>query len=278
MTIDSLDDPRVAVYRNVRDADLVGRRGVFLAEGELVVRALLERHRTGGAFRARSLLLGRTRFDAMADALGGLGADCPVFVVEQDVMDAIVGFHIHRGALACGERVSAPTPGDIVRPGSVPAGPVVVLEDIANHDNIGGIFRNAAAFGASGVLLNPRCCDPLYRKALRVSMGHVLSTPYAAVESVESACAALHDAGWVTLALTPDPAAPTLRELIDTGGIGSRTAALLGAEGPGLTDGAMGAARRRARIPMAPGVDSLNVVVACAITLSMLREAAAGPR
>ena len=204
----------------------------------------------------------------MGDALGGLGGGCPVYFAEQEVMDGIVGFHIHRGVLSCGERIAAPSVGSIVGASS---GPVVVLEDLANHDNVGGVFRNAAAFGSGGVLLTARCCDPLYRKALRVSMGHVLSTPYAAVESASVACERLHDHGWTTLALTPDPAAPTLRDLIDSGEAGDRTAVLLGAEGPGLTAGALASATHRARIPIGEGVDSLNVVVAGAIALSALR-------
>jgi len=267
IVIESLDDPAVAVYRNLRDADLVGRRGVFIAEGELVVRTLLDRHRAGGAFRARSLLLNRTRLGVMQGALEGLGVGCPVYVAEQGVMDAIVGFHIHRGVLACGAR-SAPASADSII--GTHDGPIVVIEDLANHDNVGGVFRNAAAFGAQGVLLTPRCCDPLYRKALRVSMGHVLSTPYAEVGSVSEACERLHGAGWTTLALTPDPLAPTLHGLIESGAAGARTAVLLGAEGPGLTAAALSAATHRARIPIAAGVDSLNVVVAGAIALSAL--------
>ncbi len=271
--IESLEDPRVAEYRNIRDADLVGRRGVFIAEGELVVRTLLDRHAAGGEFRAKSVLLNRTRLEAMGDAVEGVGDDCPVYYAEQEVMDGIVGFHIHRGVLSCGERIAAPSVASIVRASDGPiVGPIVVLEDLANHDNVGGVFRNAAAFGSRGVLLTARCCDPLYRKSLRVSMGHVLSTPYAAIESVSAACERLHASGWTTLALTPDPSAPTLGELIASGETGDRTAVLLGAEGPGLTAGAMASATHRARIPIVAGVDSLNVVVAGAIALSALRS------
>ena len=267
--IESLEDPRVSEYRNIRDADLVGRRGVFIAEGELVVRTLLDRHAAGGEFRAKSVLLNRTRLEAMGDAVEGVGDDCPVYYAEQEVMDGIVGFHIHRGVLSCGERIAAPSVASIVESSDEP---IVVLEDLANHDNVGGVFRNAAAFGSGGVLLTARCCDPLYRKSLRVSMGHVLSTPYAAIESVSAACERLHASGWTTLALTPDPSAPTLGELIASGETGDRTAVLLGAEGPGLTAGAMASATHRARIPIVAGVDSLNVVVAGAIALSALRS------
>ncbi len=268
--VQSFDEPGVEVYRNIRDADLVGRRGVFIAEGELVVRTLLDRHRESGRFRAESVLLNRTRLGAMNDALVGLGADCPVYVAEQGVMDEIVGFHIHRGVLACGTLHEPMTMPGLIKQAGADGGPIVVLEDLANHDNIGGVFRNSAAFGASGVLLTKRCCAPLYRKALRVSMGHVLSVPYAAIGSVEEACAALRSGGWTTLALTPDDRAPLLNELVGSGELGGRVAILLGAEGPGLTETAMRSADHRVRIPIAEGVDSLNVVVAGAIALSAL--------
>jgi tRNA G18 (ribose-2'-O)-methylase SpoU len=270
ITIESMDDPRVAQYRNVRDADLVGRRGVFLAEGELVVRTLLRTHAEGGRFRAGSVFLNRTRLDAMADAIEGLDSQCPVYLAEQSVMDEIVGFHIHRGALAVGSRVEPLPATELIANAQQTGGPIVVLEDLANHDNIGGVFRNAAAFGASGVLLTSRCCDPLYRKALRVSVGNVLTVPYARIDLMEDACGALHERGWSTIALTPDASADGFDGLVGSGELGERIAILLGAEGPGLSDIALRTAHHRARIPIAEGVDSLNVVVACAIALSRL--------
>lgn len=273
--IEDLNDPRVAVYRNVRDADLVGRRGCFLAEGELVVRTLLNRSAAGGPFAARSVFLNRTRLDAMGGALrehAQAVPACPVYVAEQAVMDGIVGYHIHRGVLACGQRTREPGVASIIDPGAhYSRRPVVVLEDLANHDNVGGVFRNAAAFGCDGALLTRRCCDPLYRKALRVSMGHVLSTPYAHIGSVADASGALRDAGRSVVALTPDPGAPSLAEVLASGGADRGSAILLGAEGPGLSEEAVRSATTAARIPIEPGVDSLNVVVACAIALSALR-------
>jgi tRNA G18 (ribose-2'-O)-methylase SpoU len=270
ITIESLEDPRVAQYRNVRDPDLVGRRGVFLAEGELVVRTLLRTNAQGGKFRASSIFLSRTRLGTMADALEGLDQDCPVYIAEQGVFDEIVGFHIHRGALAVGERAEPLTMPGLIEAATSIGGPIIVLEDLANHDNVGGVFRNAAAFGAAGVLLTKRCCDPLYRKALRVSVGNVLSVPYAHTNSVEEACAALHQSGWSTIALTPNPEAAEISGLVASGGLNQRVAILLGAEGPGLTDTAMRAVSHLARIPIAEGVDSLNVVVAGAIALFAL--------
>lgn len=269
--IESLDDPRVAAYRNVRDADLVGRRGLFLAEGELVVRTLLHTHRQGGRFRAESVFLNRTRLGAMAPALAELGPDFPVYVADQAVMDEIVGFHIHRGVLACGVRAAPSTMPELISAATRSGGPIVILEDLANHDNVGGVFRNAAAFGCTGVLLTRRCCDPLYRKALRVSMGNVLSMPFAHIGSVEEACRALGNEGWTTLALTPGVDAPEISDLVASGEAGGRVAILLGAEGPGLSESALRAAQHRARIPIDPRVDSLNVVVACAIALFALR-------
>jgi len=269
--IESLDDERVADYRDVRDADLVGRRGLFIAEGELVVRILLRLHAKGAGYRAMSVLLNRTRYDSLCDALEPLDPGCPVYVCEQQVMDGVVGFHIHRGVLAAGARTSPRDPVAVIEAGSAPPGPVVVMEDIANHDNVGGVFRSAAAFGCHGVLLTRRCCDPLYRKSIRVSMGHALTTPWSYVESVEHACELLHARGWTTVALTPAPDAEDIAQAASALGDSNNLAILLGAEGPGLTEHAQRIAKRRVRIPMAESVDSLNVGVACAVALHALR-------
>jgi len=265
--IEDIDDPRVEVYRNIRDADLVGRRGVFIAEGKLVVRVLLSRSRDSGGFRAQSVLVNRSGYESMADALVGLGPGRPVYVAEQGVLDGIVGFHIHRGVLACGTREEAPDAETIIACAAPGGGPLVVLEDLANHDNVGGVFRNAAAFGSPGVLLTPRCCDPLYRKAIRVSMGCALTVPYASVASAARACELLRARGWTTLALTPSGDSSELGETLRTMERVDRLAILLGAEGPGLTREAMDAADHRVRIAIAEGVDSLNVAVAGAVAM-----------
>lgn len=250
--IDEPDDPALQPYTAMRERDLVGREGLFVAEGEVVVRVLVERSR----FAVRSLLLERRRVGPMRDVIDALAEHVPVYAVPQRVMDAVVGFSIHRGVLALGER------GPSIAPEALAAGASVLvgLVGLANHDNVGGIFRNAAAFGASGVLLDPSSCDPLYRKAIRVSAGAALVVPFARCASAGAMLDALEAAGVEPIALTPrgdetiDALTPAPRAL------------LLGAEGPGLPDEIL-ARTRRVRIDMAPGLDSLNVAVASGIAL-----------
>jgi tRNA G18 (ribose-2'-O)-methylase SpoU len=267
--VDSLDDPRVADYRNVRDADLLGRRGVFMAEGDLVVRTLVDR----SAFTTRSLLLSETRLEAMSDLVGRLPESVPVYVAAQNVMNGIVGFHIHRGCLAAGERPAERDPADLARACARATRPLLILEDLANHDNVGGLFRNAAAFGGGGILLTRRCCDPLYRKAIRVSIGTALTLPFAFVGDSARAIALARECGLETIALTPDPASQSLASLVRAGGVRSGAALLIGAEGPGLTRAALAEADRRVRIDIEAEVDSLNAMVAGAIALFALRAA-----
>lgn len=268
--IESLDDPRVDDYRDVRDADLVGRRGLFMAEGELVVRALLDSPR----FRPRSLLLSDKREASMRDAIARMPEGAPVFVAEQSLMSDIVGFHIHRGVLAAGERRPEPDPAEIVR--DLPEGPCVVLclQTLANHDNVGGVIRAAAAFGAGAVLLDERSCDPLYRKAIRVSMGHALRVPFARAGATTEHIDLLRRAGFTVCALTPGEPAEDLDRLVRNGDAPRRAAILLGAEGPGLSREVVAQSDRALRIPMAPGVDSLNVAQAASVACFALRAAA----
>ena len=174
--IDDPEDPRVAAFRDIRERDLVGRQGRFIAEGEVVLRCLARspRHRTA------ALLIAQQRIAAQAALIGAFAQDTPVYAAGQAVMDAIVGFPIHRGLLALGERAPEPTAAEALaslagRPDAL----VLALFGIANHDNMGGLLRNAAAFGVDMVLLDPTCCDPLYRKAIRVSVGGALLVPFA---------------------------------------------------------------------------------------------------
>lgn len=245
--IEDRDDPRLAPYVAVRERDLAGREGLFVAEGEVVVRVLLAR----SPFRVRSLLLEERRVAPMEDALAGVTA--PVYVVPQSLMDAVVGFSIHRGVLAVGERGAAIAPADLLARGRTFVG----LVGLTNHDNVGSIFRNAAAFGVDGVLLDATSCDPLYRKSIRVSAGTALVVPFARSEDL---LADLARAGVEAAGLTPRG-----EETIDTLPP-ARRALLLGTEGPGLPD-EMLARMRRVRIAMAPGLDSLNVAVASGIAL-----------
>jgi tRNA G18 (ribose-2'-O)-methylase SpoU len=261
--IDDPDDPRLAGYRQVRERDLVGRQARFVAEGEVVVRVLLTRAR----HRAESLLIADHRLAAQSGLLGDLPDDIPVYAAGQAVMDAVVGFHIHRGILALGRR--APEPSAAERVARLGDGAVVlVLFGISNHDNMGGLLRNAVAFGADAVILDPNCCDPFYRKAIRVSVGAALVAPLARLSPGEDAIDLLERFGFRALALTP-AGATTLTRLARP----RRAAVLLGAEGPGLPPSVLARAEGVA-IPMSGGMDSLNVAVTSGIVLHHLASAA----
>lgn len=254
-------DPRIAAFRDVRERDLVGREGRFIAEGEVVLR-----HLVGGRHRPISLLLAEKRVAGLGPLIDALPAEVPVYVAGQAVMDAVVGFHIHRGILALGEAAPAVPAADLLA--SLPTRALVVaVVGVGNHDNIGGIFRNAAAFGADAVLLDPGCCDPLYRKALRVSVGAALVTPWARTAPDEDLVALLTGQGFEALALSPS-GETTLTDYRRA----DRCAVLLGAEGPGLPT-AMLARTRTVRIPMAAGFDSLNVATTSGIVLHQLARA-----
>lgn len=254
------DDPRVADFATLRDPELRKRyehhHGVFIAEGPNVVRALLT-----SPFPLRSVLLDETRLPAMEADLDGLDVD--VFVTTRDTFYDIVKFSLHQGVVACGGRLPPRPPGEVV----AGARRVLVLDEMNDHENMGGIFRSARALGVDAVLLGPRCADPLYRRCVRVSMGHVLHVPFADVPALPGGYDLLREAGLTTVALTPDPDAPTVEEVPTDVAL----ALVLGAEGPGLSRDAMAAADCRARIPLASAVDSLNVGVAAGIALFALR-------
>ncbi|MGU3316366.1 TrmH family RNA methyltransferase [Sphingomonas sp. M6A6_1c] len=256
------DDPRIDHYRDIRERDLVGRAGLFVAEGKVVVEKLV-----GTALhRPLSLLIAAKRLDGLRPLLAQLADDVPVFVAAQPVLDAIAGFAMHRGILAIGHRTDVPD-ADALLARLRGDGDVLLLSGIANHDNIGGIFRNAAAFGAAAVLLDADCCDPLYRKAIRVSVGATLLVPTARLGRDEDALALLDRHGFAPVALSPAGATP----LADWRP-GPRNAMLLGAEGPGLSADILARARSL-RIAMAAGFDSLNVATTSGIVLHHLATA-----
>jgi tRNA G18 (ribose-2'-O)-methylase SpoU len=258
IAIDDPDDPRLSAYRDVRERDLVGRQGRFIVEGEVTLRLLF----SGSArFAAESVLLAPERWPGFADLLRGDGP--PVYLAGKDVMSAVAGFPIHRGVLAVGLRGEEPSPESLVPPAPAPA-LVVGLVGLTNHDNVGGLFRNAAAFGADAVWLDAETCDPLYRKAIRVSAGAALTVPFARAPSG----AALLDLA-ERHALTPLALTPGGSETLDALEPPSRALLLLGTEGPGLPESLMARASR-IRIAMAPGFDSLNVATAGAIALHHL--------
>ena len=257
--IDDPDDPRIAPFRAVRERDLVGREGLFVAEGAVVLAVLAASMR----HRAEAVLIDERRLDALADTLARLPETTPVHVASRSVIDAIAGFPLHRGILAVGRR-AAPVAAQTLIAGLGERAVVVVACGIANHDNIGGIFRNAAAFGADAVLLDAGCCDPFYRKAIRVSVGHVLTVPQARLAAGADPAELLAAHGFEVLSLSPQ--AP--ERLIDVVAP-QRVAMVLGTEGAGLPE-AMLARSRAVSIPMAPGVDSLNVAVTAGIVLHHL--------
>jgi tRNA G18 (ribose-2'-O)-methylase SpoU len=255
--IDDPADPRVEPFVNVRERDLVGRQGRFVAEGEVVLAA------AAGRGLLEALLIDRKRADGLAPVLARLGPEVPVYTASQAVLDAVVGFHIHRGLLAIGRRPEPAAPAALLA-GLPEQAVVLALFGIGNHDNMGGLFRNAAAFGAGAVLLAEDCCDPLYRKAIRVSVGAALTIPFARFGPGEDPIETLQAAGFDALALSPAG-----RERLAELNPPQRAAVLLGAEGPGLPPALMARARTIS-IPMAPGWDSLNVAVAGAIALHHL--------
>lgn len=254
--IDDPRDPRVAAYLDIRERDLAGRQGRFVAEGKVVLDLLLSSRR----FSAESILILENRLGGLEDMLRKAQADLPVYVVAGAVMDAIAGFHMHRGILAIG-RKEAPHPAASLLDALPAQALVVVLVGIANHDNMGSIFRNAAAFGADAVLMDTTCCDPLYRKAIRVSVGAALKIPFASFTDTAEFTADLNRRGYDQFALSP-------RGRIDIRHAprGERLALYLGTEGEGLPESLL-ACLQTVRITMSKGFDSLNVAAASAIAL-----------
>ncbi|MBB6351265.1 tRNA G18 (ribose-2'-O)-methylase SpoU [Nonomuraea muscovyensis] len=306
-------DPRLADYTRLRDMELrkslEAERGLFLAEGEKVIRRAF-----GAGFPVRSVLTTRRWLDPLADVLN----DALVYVVDDEVMAGIAGFPVHRGALASMARLPLPPVEAVLAPppdprrvdlddladdaDAAPAEPrprrllvledlvdhgnvevaeqhprrILVLEDLVDHSNVGAIFRCAAALGVDGIILSPRCADPLYRRAVKVSMGAVFSIPYARMENWFTGLDQIREAGFQTLALTPDPSVTSLDEVKMT----DRVALLLGSEGDGLSSRWLEEADEAVCIPMSPaamaaGVDSLNVVAAAAIACHGLMRSGA---
>jgi tRNA G18 (ribose-2'-O)-methylase SpoU len=259
--VDAPDDPRVADYVGLTDG---ARRmkhesgaGFFIAEGEKVIA------RTAAAgYPPRSLLLSPARLADLMPAVAAL--DCPVYVASYDVLQAVTGFHVHRGALASFGRLPLRTPAQVL----AGATRVVVMEQVTNHTNLGAVFRSAAALGMDAVLLSPNSCDPLYRRTVRVSMGQVFSVPYAFLDRWPDGIDDVRAAGFRVLALTPDEKATDLSDVVV--GPDEKVALLFGAEGPGLTEEVMAASDERVRIPMSAGVDSLNVGAAAAVACWVL--------
>jgi tRNA G18 (ribose-2'-O)-methylase SpoU len=267
IAIDSPDDPRIAEFRDIRERDLTGRESRFIAEGTVVLRLLVQAHARDRGFVAEKLLILRNRTAGLEEIIAGFPNDVPIYVADSAVIDGIVGFHLHRGVLALGRRTGETDleafldrlPGEAL---------VLVGCGISNHDNVGSMFRNAGAFGADAVLLDGTSCDPLYRKSLRVSVGSVLTTPYCRHGEVLDLLGALAARGFAIWSLSP-------RGETDIRAIPSdsrRIALVVGTEGEGLPQSVL-SAFRSARIPQAPGLDSLNVATATGIALFEMASA-----
>jgi tRNA G18 (ribose-2'-O)-methylase SpoU len=252
--IHDVADPRLRDFTRLTDVALRRLRepaeGLFLAEGEKVIRRAV-----AAGYTPRSMLLAAKWLDRLAD----IARDVPVYLADETVLERVTGFPVHRGALAAFHRRPLPAVAELLSA----ARRVVVLEDVNDHTNVGAVFRSAAALGVDAGLLSPRCADPLYRRAVKVSMGAVLTLPYARMASWRDGLAELRESGFRLLALTPDPeAVPLSRVAADAP---SRWAVLLGAEGDGLSRRWLREADERVRIPMSRGVDSLNVAAAAAV-------------
>lgn len=239
--------------------------GTVLVEGHLAIRRLL-----ASPLTVRSLLLAPRAARLLGAELAGIRA--PAYLADPSVVAAVVGFDLHRGALAVAERPAPAAAAEVLRGAEV----VAVLEDVNDHENLGAVARSAVALGVDALLLSPGCADPLYRRSVRVSMGHVLTLPTARLAPWPDGLHELRAAGWAVVALTPRPDAPPLDAV--AGGLTGPVAVLLGAEGAGLSPAAVSAASGTARIPLAAGVDSLNVAAAAAIAFSRLGRAARRPQ
>ncbi|GEA90218.1 TrmH family RNA methyltransferase [Cellulomonas cellasea] len=267
VTLTDPTDPRLADYVSLTDVALRSRhepeKGLYIAESSTVLRRAL-----AAGHRPRSVLVAprwASDVEEMLAALPGDDSRVPVYVAEPDVLEGITGFHVHRGALAAMHRPALPALHDLLAGARDGAGArrVAVLEDVVDHTNVGAAFRSAAALGVDAVLVTPRCADPLYRRSVRVSMGTVFQVPWTRIDPWPGGMELLHDEGFVTVALALRDDALTLDEL--AADPPERLALILGAEGDGLKAETIASARRTVRIPMAGGVDSLNVAAAGAV-------------
>lgn len=258
--IDDPADPRIAGFVSIRERDLTGRDGLFVAEGTVVLRMLGAPTARENGFAAEAILLLENRLAGVADVLASFPETVPVYIASSAVFDAVAGFNMHRGVLALGSKPPVEQGGTLL--GRLPETSLVLAGcGLSNHDNVGSIFRNAAAFGADAVFLDETSCDPLYRKAIRVSVGSVLSVPFSRGLGAEALLDGLAQAGFEIWGLSPRGAVP-----VADIPAARRTALVLGTEGEGLPDSIL-SSFRTARIPQRPGLDSLNVATASGIAL-----------
>jgi tRNA G18 (ribose-2'-O)-methylase SpoU len=258
--ITSADDPRIAAFHNVKEKDLTGREGRFIVEGTVVLRMLAAAHKQARAFAADCVFVLRNRLNGVLDILADFPDDVPIYVADGDVMDAIVGFHLHRGILALGKKLDMAEQKPLIE--SLPDESLVLVGcGMSNHDNLGAMFRNAAAFMADAVFLDETCCDPLYRKALRVSVGSVLSVPYQREGSALALLERLAEAGFEIWNLSPS-ASHEIRQIPKA----KRMALVIGTEGEGLPKAVL-ERFHTAKIAQSPALDSLNAGTASGLAL-----------
>ncbi len=271
------NDPQIEPYRNQKDAwlkaahnpdstDQPSKDPLFITEGSLVLQ-----HHINSPYPLHSVLIDESKTATHADLLAQIPSEVPIYTAPRPTLDQITGYPIHRGLLAAGRRITQPSLDSLLQS----ARALVVLEDLSNHDNLGSVFRSTAALCGPDVpvILSPRCCDPLYRKSLRVSMGHALTIPFTQISDQSNWIPALHQiqaAGFQILAMTPSDDAVDIDEYLKTRPQDQKIAILLGAEGPGLTQQAMNASDHRIKIPLVTSADSLNISVAAAVALHRL--------
>jgi tRNA G18 (ribose-2'-O)-methylase SpoU len=264
--IDNADDPRIAEFRNIRERDLVGRESRFIAEGTVVLRLLAEAHMARRGIVAEKVLLLRNRAAGLEAIIATLPLDVPVFLADAPVLDAIVGFHLHRGVLAIGRRQVGHSLSGVLD-GLPQRALVLVGVGISNHDNVGSMFRNAAAFAADAVLLDGSSCDPLYRKSLRVSVGSVLTLSYSRDGAANDILTELAARGFAIWSLSPR-GRTDIRDIAPS----ERMALVVGTEGEGLPEEII-CTFGSARIPQALALDSLNAATATGIALYQMAVA-----
>ncbi|HEX6233285.1 MAG TPA: RNA methyltransferase [Jiangellaceae bacterium] len=260
--VTTVDDPRLGDYVSLRDVQLrkslEAEHGLFIAEGEKVVRRAVE-----AGYAVRSFLMAPRWLASLADILDVAGG-VPCYVADEALIEQVTGFHVHRGALAAMHRRSLSPVEEVL----AHATRIIVCEDLVDHANVGTIFRCAAGLGMDAVLLSPRCADPLYRRSVKVSMGAVFAVPYARITDWYDGLVQVRAAGFQVLAMTPAADAIPIDEVAHT----DRMALVFGAEGAGLSERWMSTADERVVIPLAPGIDSLNVTAAAAIAAYVMRK------
>jgi tRNA G18 (ribose-2'-O)-methylase SpoU len=262
LVLDDVDDERLEPFRHIGDPRWLSAHDLFVIEGRLVVARLL-----ASSLRVRAVLVTTSAHDALRPALLAASGGVPVYIVPKSWMEQLTGFNLHRGCLAVADRPPLRPVAELLesRPRRL-----VVLESIANPENIGALFRNALAFGVNGIVLGPDCGDPLYRKAVRVSCGACFVVPFAAADTWPGVLLDVKAAGLSVLAMTPSADASSIGSLAQDRRSSGSVALLLGSEGDGLSHEAQALADLRVRIPIAEGADSLNVAVAAGIALHQL--------